>query len=537
MVAGDGGGSGADRVSRHTAAEKEHDLGGEERFYFNCRVHEVMEPMVSAFSLVQERVEQPQLHYFDSFDWRLYQNGCSLVHDGNRLALYSFGARPLSPHETVRKMPRFAWDLPAGPLRERLASLLKMRALIHRMTVIKSSRHFRLVDKHEKTVLRMILDQNELEFEDGRRPLPVSLTLKPLRGYGAHLKAVRSWVLQRGGTAEGPDRFGEVLRQAGQVPLDYQPKPNLDFQPDERADHALKQLLIRLLGTMERNESGILADLDSEFLHDFRVAVRRTRSALGQLKGVLPMEWERWARAQFALLGTATNDLRDLDVYLLEMPRYRQWVPAALEEGLKPFSRGLSRRRGGALKKLKTLLQGTEYAEFKTRWLSFLTEPDDGFPGPKGGVPIAKIAQKTIWKSYARILRTVADLAPDTLENDFHRLRIQCKKLRYLLEFFVALFPKPRVDELTASLKELQNRLGTLSDLAVQQSFLQTFAQKVKDRNAVILFLALGCLIGRFQERRGRLKLKCLKAAQSFGNRETQELFRQLCGKRSGDGS
>ncbi|MFC1662475.1 CHAD domain-containing protein, partial [Gemmatimonadota bacterium] len=39
---------------------------------------------------------------------------------------------------------------------------------------------------------------------------------------------------------------------------------------------------------MRANEVGMLKNLDSEFLHDFRVAVRRTRSGLTQLKGVFP---------------------------------------------------------------------------------------------------------------------------------------------------------------------------------------------------------------------------------------------------------
>ena len=44
----------------------------------------------------------------------------------------------------------------------------------------------------------------------------------------------------------------------------------------------------RSLQTLRINEDGVRKDLDSEFLHDFRVAVRRTRSALSQIKGVFP---------------------------------------------------------------------------------------------------------------------------------------------------------------------------------------------------------------------------------------------------------
>ena len=55
-----------------------------------------------------------------------------------------------------------------------------------------------------------------------------------------------------------------------------------------RADIAAKYIFSHLLKTMKDNEPGTIADTDSEFLHDFRVAVRRTRAGLSQLKGVLP---------------------------------------------------------------------------------------------------------------------------------------------------------------------------------------------------------------------------------------------------------
>ena len=64
---------------------------------------------------------------------------------------------------------------------------------------------------------------------------------------------------------------------------------------------------------------GTITDLDTEFLHDLRVAVRRTRSALASCSGVLPPGWR--AAARRAEAGPATHaPSRDLDVHLLEFP-------------------------------------------------------------------------------------------------------------------------------------------------------------------------------------------------------------------------
>ena len=55
-------------------------------------------------------------------------------------------------------------------------------------------------------------------------------------------------------------------------------------------------------------------------------------------------------------------------------------------------------------------------------------------------------------------------------DEDLHNLRIDCKKLRYLLEFFTSLFPKTQMKLLIKQLKQLQDNLGDFNDLSVQQA-------------------------------------------------------------------
>ena len=60
------------------------------------------------------------------------------------------------------------------------------------------------------------------------------------------------------------------------------------MQPAQAADLAVADALLGYLGEMEANVEGIIADIDTEYLHNFRVAVRRTRSVLKLLGDVLP---------------------------------------------------------------------------------------------------------------------------------------------------------------------------------------------------------------------------------------------------------
>ena len=50
-------------------------------------------------------------------------------------------------------------------------------------------------------------------------------------------------------------------------------------------------VLTALLDTLEANVPGTMRDIDTEFLHDLRIAVRRTRSALKLAGDVLPPAW------------------------------------------------------------------------------------------------------------------------------------------------------------------------------------------------------------------------------------------------------
>jgi triphosphatase len=58
-----------------------------------------------------------------------------------------------------------------------------------------------------------------------------------------------------------------------------------------------------------------------------------------------------------------------------------------------------------------------------------------------------------------------------------HKLRIQAKKLRYAAEFFTPAFPRKksmrRRKDFVASLQQLQDALGELNDIAVNEKLLE----------------------------------------------------------------
>ena len=69
---------------------------------------------------------------------------------------------------------------------------------------------------------------------------------------------------------------------------------------------------------------------------------------------------------------------------------------------------------------------------------------------------------------------------PDSPDESLHRLRIECKKLRYSLEFFTSLYDQEVMRQLVRHLKLLQNNLGDFNDLSVQQEMLAHFLSTIK---------------------------------------------------------
>jgi hypothetical protein len=87
-------------------------------------------------------------------------------------------------------------------------------------------------------------------------------------------------VVRLQGRAElAPDERDDLTDAAavtGRTPGDYSSKVSVELVPDQRAEAAIWRILTHLFATLRANVEGTVLDLDSEFLHDLRVATRRS---------------------------------------------------------------------------------------------------------------------------------------------------------------------------------------------------------------------------------------------------------------------
>jgi len=301
----------------------------------------------------------------------------------------------------------------------------------------------------------------------------------PLKGYEREAGAIVAFLEQELGFSAIPlGHLRAAFEAVGHSPGAFSSKFRLELDPVTRADLAMKRVYSALLDAMQANTDGTLGDLDSEFLHDFRVAVRRTRSALGQVKEVLPPAVVERFKAEFKWLGTITGATRDMDVYLLKYPGFRDALPDDVRRDLEPLHDFLVAHQRTEHRRMARALRSERCAKLERDWRAFLDAPPLLSPDEaNAGRPIRAVAAERIHRLYCRVIKRGRKIKASSPAARLHELRIECKKLRYLLTFFRSLFPTERIDGIVKVLKQLQDVLGDFNDYEVQQYKLTEFGE------------------------------------------------------------
>jgi CHAD domain-containing protein len=301
--------------------------------------------------------------------------------------------------------------------------------------------------------------------------------------------------------------------------------------PTLRGDVAVKAILLRLLDELEANEVGVLQNENPECLHDFRIAVRRTRSALGQIKDVFTDRTVQRFAPRFAWLGNITSPPRDFEVYLLGFDELKAELPELFQGNIDPLRGFLENHCDLAHGELTRQIHSARYRALLADWRKFLLASCPKNPQPPHALtPIKEIADLRIWKLFRRVLKQGRGIRSDTPAENIHELRKTCKKLRYLLEFFGDLYPQEAVGRPIKQLKKLQNYLGDFQDVHARIAMLHGICHKMRKDTTVPTeaLLALGGLLADLNNRQSKLRKEFSDHFRPFANVRNRERFREL---------
>jgi CHAD domain-containing protein len=300
----------------------------------------------------------------------------------------------------------------------------------------------------------------------------------------------------------------------------------VQLDPAGPAPEALAAVLRRWMDVIDLVRPGVLADVDTEFLHELRTSVRATRSLLRVGAELMPdAEVTRFA-GEFAWLGQLTAPLRDLDVALLELDGFGSTDLDGLDD-LDPLRRHLRGQRRRALAAVRAGLESPRGRALSGDWRATLDAvARRDLPGPSTRAAAAVQARV----AYRRIVKAAAGVTDHTHPDDLHRLRARCKHARYLLDGYAPVFEPGPHREVLGTLRGLQNCLGDIQDVFVQRARLAELAGVMTRRGEAGTVLAIGALRDRARRRDAAARRTLAKRLGRVRSPATRALVAQLGG-------
>ena len=484
--------------------------------------------------------------WLDTFDWRLYRSGLTLEQvsgrgethllltgrDGTVIAAEQVRRRGDGAGQNGAAGGRVTWParldaLPLGPLRDHLGPVVGVRALLPAARAVSTVLDRRVLNSDEKTIARLTVDSMSVTYPAAGQVAP-RLTVTALRGYQTQALRMIDLLAAAPGVADGGSQSAleAALAAAGRRPGDYSSKIGVRLAPGMPAAAGMAAVLTALFDTLEANVNGTARDWDTEFLHDLRIAVRRTRSALKLAGDVLPGDLAGRFAAEFRWLGDLTTPTRDLDVYLLGYQGMADGLIAATADELEPFHEHLRRSRAAAQRALVRGLRSARFTRLATEWREALAAAAASRARPT----VARLAAARISRAHRRVIRDGSAISPTSPPERLHDLRKRCKELRYLLEFFASLYDPAEHWQAVRELKALQDCLGEFQDTQVQREEIRAFAAQMMEERAApaATLLAMGEIAAGLAVRQRRARIEFADRFRDFASKPSQNRIKAL---------
>jgi CHAD domain-containing protein len=481
---------------------------------------------------VRSRVIPPhRVICLDTFDGRIAASGGQLleVEEGATARLeWHRGARRLRARISGRMTAAFVWDLPPGAVATQLRSIVGVRRLLPMVELELDGHTLDVFDDRGKTAARItITAARARRAKRGRwHAVPALVTVAGLPGHDEESRHVRTLVERRPGlqrSREGLQALG--LRAVGATLPPDSSQVGLGLPASLRADAGAAEVHRRLVAVMRANEAGLRDDLDTEFLHDYRVALRRTRSLLGQIKNVFPADRVERFREEFGWLGAVTGPARDLDVLMLAL----RPIPDDPGGDIPALRRDIAEHQRRAHRAMLKHLDSPRCRRLFADWARFLAHTSPASLNPAGASrPFADVVSSRVWRLYRRLNERAALVTDHSTPTALHEIRIAAKKLRYVADLTRSIQEGGAVDDVIAVLKKLQTVLGDYNDTVVHERLLQDEGRVLveADPERVDVLASIGNLVEQLRARRASLRPRVLRELRRLCSQPVRSEFR-----------
>ncbi len=239
-------------------------------------------------------------------------------------------------------------------------------------------------------------------------------------------------------------------------------------RPGSIAYRAAAEALVQVQRSIELARAG----RDPEGVHQMRIGVRRLRvcAAIARKAGVATFSDKLGSELKW--LWRILGEARDWDVFAVET-----WPAVICKSGksaplASEFEASTAGFRNASHQKLRRALGGRRFQTLMLACGYAIVLQREALPRASARRSSRQFAQRLLSKRAARVLDHGNDIA-GLHDRQRHQLRIDAKKLRYLAEFFAALYPPEATRRYLERLGAVQSILGRLNNLAVSEAMVR----------------------------------------------------------------
>ena len=215
--------------------------------------------------------------------------------------------------------------------------------------------------------------------------------------------------------------------------------------------------------------------LDREGVHKMRVAIRRFRTILRAYRKALGKPVVKPINKELRWLFKQLGEARDADVGEMAIREFIASLPADAARAAAPYEDHIRQKTFDAYTNLTEVFVGGRYRELINTLEEFVAAgPQESMQERVGDLTIAEAADRDIRKSARRVIKRGDRVIAESLVEKLHKLRIEAKHLRYLLDFYTMAQPV-RWKESINELDKLQDLLGWHQDAITSRERLEAY--------------------------------------------------------------
>ena len=412
--------------------------------------------------------ERNDTTYYDTDDLRLARWGASLRHRPGEGWTVKLPAERNAPF-LVRPEIVFSGngDLPPGAAVELVRGFVRGEALHVRVRMTTIRRRTELHDSGGR-LIGGVVDDAVSVLDDGRPPasfreleVEIGDEMTPTL-----LDALVERLRQAG--AGAPDQTAKYIRALGShAPLAPE-VPIPDLSGDAAAGEVVRRAIALSVIRLVLHDPVVRLDVDSEGVHQARVATRRLRSDLRTFRQLVDPDFASTVRDELGWLAAILGEVRDGDVLLERLRGRIDALPASDQAGGAAVLATLEQERNDAHGRLLETLRSSRYLELLELLVAAANAPA---LAAEADAPAADVVPRLVRRPWHKLAKRVKAVAESPSDEELHEIRIRTKRVRYAAEAATPIVGKPARSFARAA-AALQEALGDVNDAVVAARWL-----------------------------------------------------------------